>query len=86
MRAALLAMTLAACVPSERSVQHVLLDHGLDDAEVVGWAPTCTPRRGARFKARRPTGEAVTGMVCCARDHYACEVAFTSPAPAVAHR
>lgn len=86
MRAALLAMTLAACVPSERSVQHVLLDHGLDDAEVVGWAPTCTPRRGARFKARRPTGEAVTGMVCCARDHYACEVAFTSPAPAGAPR
>mgnify|MGYP003404993296 FL=1 len=76
MRAALL--LLLACTPSQRSVEHALLDRGLDSVRVLGWAPSCAPGRGAYFEARAPvSGETVTGAVCC--DRRGCEVEFTSP-------
>lgn len=79
-RAAFLAI-LTACTPTTRSVEHVLLDRGLDSVVVLGWAPSCSPRRGAYFEARDPiTSETVTGVVCCARGEFACDVAFTAPA------
>mgnify|MGYP003498823698 len=77
----ILLLLLVACIPGRRSVEHTLLDRGLDSIVVLGWAPSCSPRRGAYFEARDPiTGEAVTGVVCCARGDFACDVAFTAPA------
>lgn len=74
MRRALI-LAIIACVPSDRSVEHALLDRGYDSIRVRGWAPACAPRRGAVFEARSPvSGEAVTGRVCCAVDRFECEV------------
>ena len=85
MRAAVLLLTLAACVPSDRSVEHALLDRGYDSIVVLGWAPSCAPRTGAYFEARDPIAGPVTGVVCCARGEYACDVGLTvqvGPPPA----
>lgn len=79
-RAAVLLLAFAACVPSPRSVQHALLDVGLDSVQVLGWAPSCSPARGAYFEARAAGGEVVTGVICCARDRYDCVVEVTPPA------
>lgn len=78
-RAAVLLLTLASCTPSSRSVEHALLDRGLDSIRVLGWAPSCAPRAGAYFEARDPTKGAVTGVVCCSRAKYDCDVGFTVP-------
>ena len=73
MRAVLL-LALAVCTPGSRSIEHALLDRGLDSIQVLGWAPSCAPRMGAYFEARDPIKGPVTGVVCCARGEYDCDV------------
>ena len=79
-RAAVLLLTLASCTPSSRSVEHALLDRGLDSIRVLGWAPSCAPERGAYFEARDPVvGRPITGIVCCARGSWSCRVGLAVP-------
>ena len=75
MRLLAFVLLTAACSPSGRSVQHALLDLGYSEIKVLGWAPGCAPRSGAYFEARIPvSANVVTGVVCCARGEYACDV------------
>lgn len=75
MRPLLASLLLLSCAPSDREVQHALLDRGYDTLKLLGPAPECLPRRGSRWEARHPVFKRMdTGVVCCSVDHYECEV------------